>query len=140
MNNGQFWIQLLLVFAVVGLAVYFLSNRKKARAKAGVKLGFVAFIFACIWAVLRPDDITVVAQWLGVQRGTDLLLYLLIPAFLFTTASSYVRFREQELRYARLARAVALQNSVPPETQQPPAGVQEPKGGAKEGSAGPASQ
>ena len=52
---------------------------------------------------------------LGVSRGTDLLLYLLVVAFMFTTLSSYIRFRELELRYARLARAVALQNAIAPE-------------------------
>lgn len=108
-------IQLLLLFAIVALALYFLSNRRKARAKAGVKLGFVLFIVATVWAVLRPDDLTVVAQFVGVSRGTDLLLYVLVVAFMFVTLSTYVRFREQELRYARLARAIALQNAIRPE-------------------------
>ncbi|MCX2162626.1 DUF2304 domain-containing protein [Corynebacterium auriscanis] len=107
-------IQIFLLLAVVGLALYFLSNRRKARARAGVKIGFVIFVLATIWAILRPDDLTVVAQWVGVSRGTDLLLYVLVVAFMFTTLSTYIRFRELELRYARLARAVALQNPVAP--------------------------
>lgn len=107
-------VQLLLLTATLVLAFYFLTNRRKARAKAGVKLGFVLFILAAVWAVLRPDDLTVLANWLGVDRGTDLLLYILVIAFLFTTMSTWIRFREQELRYARLARAVALQSPVPP--------------------------
>ena len=52
----------------------------------------------------------------GVDRGTDLMLYLLVIAFFFTTISTWTRFREQELRYARLARAVALQNAEAPDT------------------------
>ncbi|QGU03619.1 DUF2304 domain-containing protein [Corynebacterium comes] len=107
-------VQLLLLAATLVLAFYFLTNRRKARAKAGVKLGFVLFIVAAVWAVLRPDDLTVLANWLGVDRGTDLLLYVLVVAFLFTTMSTWIRFREQELRYARLARAVALQSPVLP--------------------------
>lgn len=108
------FIQVLLLCATVALGFYFLTNRRKARAKAGVKIGFIAFIVAAVWAVLRPDDLTVIANWIGVDRGTDLLLYVLVIAFMFTTLSTWIRFREQELRYARLARAVALQNSVPP--------------------------
>lgn len=115
MTIGNLAIQLLLLFAVVALALYFLSNRRKARAKAGVKIGFVLFILATVWAILRPDDLTIVAQFVGVSRGTDLLLYVLVVAFMFVTLSTYVRFREQELRYARLARAIALQNAVRPE-------------------------
>ncbi|MBZ8177597.1 DUF2304 family protein [Corynebacterium poyangense] len=107
-------IQILLLLAIIVLAVYFISNRRKARAKAGVKLGFIIFLCASVWAILRPDDLTVIANWLGVDRGTDLLLYATILAFFFVIISSYLRFRELELRYARLARAVALQNAIPP--------------------------
>lgn len=108
-------IQSLLLLATSALAVYFVANRRKARAKAGVKIGFVVFIIVCIVSVLRPEALTTVANFLGVDRGTDLLLYALVVAFMFTTVSSYIRFREQELRYARLARAVALQSPVRPE-------------------------
>ena len=113
--TGQLLMQLFLLLATATLVLYFLGNRRKARAKAGVKLGFLLFIAACSWAVLRPDDLTIVANYVGVSRGTDLLLYLLVVAFMFTTLSSYIRFRELELRYARLARAVALQNAIAPE-------------------------
>ena len=112
-------VQLLLLAATLMLAFYFLTNRRKARAKAGVKLGFVLFIVAAVWAVLRPDDLTVLANWVGVDRGTDMLLYVLVVAFLFTTMSTWIRFREQELRYARLARSVALQTAVLPDAPMP---------------------
>ncbi len=108
-------IQILLILAALALAMYFLANRKKANAKAGVKLGFVLLGVAALWAIFRPDDVTLLANWLGVDRGTDLMLYVLIIAFFFTTMSTWFRFREQELRYARLARAVALSNAVPPQ-------------------------
>lgn len=108
-------IQILLVIAVAALTLYFLSNRRKARAKAGVKIGFVTFLVLAIFAVLFPDATTWVAQLVGVQRGTDLMLYVLIVAFVFVTVSSYLRFREQELRFARLARAVALSNAQAPD-------------------------
>lgn len=112
-------IQLLLLVATFVLVFYFLSNRRKARARAGVKLGFVLFVILAVWAVLRPDDLTVVANWVGVDRGTDLLLYILVIAFFFTTMSTWFRFRELEVRYSRLARAVALQNAVSPASPAP---------------------
>lgn len=108
-------IQALLIIAALALAAYFLMNRRKAQAKAWVKIGFVLFVLAALWAIVRPDDVTVLANWLGVDRGTDLLLYVLVVAFMFTTMSTWIRFREQELRYARLARAVAIQNAVAPD-------------------------
>ncbi|PRQ12180.1 DUF2304 domain-containing protein [Corynebacterium sp. 13CS0277] len=117
--TGQLLIQLLLLASTGLLVAYFIGNRRKARAKAGVKLGFVLFILASIYTVLHPDDLTWVANLVGVARGTDLLLYGLVVAFMFTTLSSYIRFREQELRYARLARAIALQNAIRPEDEYP---------------------
>lgn len=113
-------MQILLLAATLGLAWYLFSNRRKARAKASAKLFFLVFFIVCIWAVLRPDDLTVIANSVGVSRGTDLLLYGLVVAFMFTTVSAWVRFREQELRYARLARAVALRGAVPPEATSVP--------------------
>lgn len=107
-------IKVLLLLAGAALVLFFLANRRKARAKAGVKIGFVLFVVFMVYAVIRPDDLTVVANALGVQRGTDLVLYALVMGFAFVTVSTYVRFREQELRYSRLARTIALQNAVRP--------------------------
>lgn len=108
-------IKLLLLLAGAALVAFFVSNRRKARAKAGVKIGFVLFVVFMVYAVIRPDDLTWVANRLGVQRGTDLVLYALVMGFAFVTVSTWVRFREQELRYARLARTIALANAVRPE-------------------------
>ncbi|HEX7322387.1 MAG TPA: DUF2304 domain-containing protein [Mycobacterium sp.] len=109
------WIQVLLIAAVVALLVYLLRSRRSAQSRAWVKVGYLAFVAGGIYAVLRPDDTTVLANWLGVRRGTDLMLYALIIAFAFTTLSTYMRFRDLELRYARLVRAVALANAQPPD-------------------------
>ena len=109
------WIQVLLITSVVALLVYLLRSRTNAKAKAWVKVGYVLFVVAAIYAILRPDDTTVLANWLGVDRGADLLTYALVIAFVFTTMSTYLRFKELELRYAQLVRAVALQSARTPE-------------------------
>ena len=112
------WIQVLLIGSIVALLVYLLRSRRSARSKAWVKVGYVLFVLAGVYAVLRPDDTTVVAHWFGVRRGTDLMLYALIMAFSFTTLSTYMRFKDLELRYARLARAVALEGAQPARAQR----------------------
>jgi hypothetical protein len=109
------WIQVLLIAAVIALLVYLLRSRTNAKAKAWVKVGYVLFVIAAIYAILRPDDTTVLANLLGVRRGADLITYALIIAFVFTTMSTYLRFKELELKYARLARAVALEGARVPE-------------------------
>ncbi len=109
------WIQALLIISIIALLVYLLRSRTNARTKAWVKVGSVLFVIAAVYAILRPDDTTVVANWLGVDRGTDLMEYALIIAFVFTTLSTYMRFKDLELRYARLARAIALQGARVPD-------------------------
>ena len=109
------WIQVLLIAAVLVILVYLLRSRRSAHAKAWVKIGYVLFVLAAVYAIVRPDDTTVVANWLGVDRGADLLEYALIVAFLFTTISTYMRFKDLELRYAQLARAVALEGARAPD-------------------------
>lgn len=109
------WIQVLLIASIVVLLVYLLRSRRNAQSKAWVKVGYVLFVMAAIYAVIRPDDTTVVANWLGVDRGADLLEYALVIAFLFTTLSAYMRFKDLELKYAQLARAIALDGARAPE-------------------------
>lgn len=109
------WIQILLIASIISLLVYLLRSRRRAQSRAWVKVGYVVFVLAGVYAVLRPNDTTVVAHWVGVDRGTDLMLYALIIAFVFTTLSAYMRFKDLELRYARLARAIALEGAQPPE-------------------------
>jgi hypothetical protein len=110
------WIQGLLIGAIVLLLVYLLRSRRNAQSRAWVKVGYVLFVIGAVYAIIRPNDTTVVAHSLGIGRGADLLVYALVIAFLFTTMSAYMRFKDLELRYAQLARAVALEGArVPPD-------------------------
>ena len=105
------WFQILAILGVLALVGFFIVHRGTARASAGVKLLFVAFVVFGVYAMLRQDDVTWVANKLGIQRGLDLVLFLLVIAFAFTTVSTYLRFRDVEIKYARLARAIALQDA-----------------------------
>jgi small membrane protein len=107
-------IQYILVLFSVALLLVFLRKRGTTKSAAGVKIAFLLFVLFGVYAVIRPEDVTVVAGWLGVGRGTDLLLYALVVVFTFATLNAYLRFKELELRYARLARAIALRQAEPP--------------------------
>jgi hypothetical protein len=107
-------IQYVLVAASILLLVLFLRRRGSAKTAAGTKVAFVLFVLFGIYAALRPMDVQRLASWLGVGRGTDLLLYVLVVVFTFAILNVYLRFKDLELRYARLARAIALQHAEPP--------------------------
>jgi hypothetical protein len=61
--------------------------------------------------VLRPDDVTKVAHVVGVGRGTDLLLYMLIVTFVFMMINFYLRLKDTERRLTDLARSIAVQHA-----------------------------
>jgi hypothetical protein len=101
-------IQVILLAAVVSCLVLFVRAKNGVRLRAGKRLAFLGFVALNVYAILRPDDVALVANALGVGRGTDLLVYLLVMTFIFVVISFYLRLKDGERRVTDLARAVAL--------------------------------
>lgn len=85
-----------------------LSGRGTYAIKAWKKLALVLLVVVMIVAILMPDLVTMVANIVGVGRGTDLLVYVIFAVFLFYVLSQYVRAQDERDRTFRLARQVAL--------------------------------
>lgn len=110
-------VQVLLLLAILAVLLILIRRGQTVRTRAFKRVAFVAFLVATVYAILRPQDVTWVANRIGVGRGTDLLLYCLAMAFFAWAVNTYVRFRNLEARFAELVRAVALQNAQPPAGQ-----------------------
>lgn len=108
-------IQVILIAAVVLALLMFLRHHGKTKTTASIKIGFVLFLIFAVIAVLFPDMVSLIANALGVGRGTDLLLYMLVVAFGFATINTYLRFKDLEDRYAKLVRAIALRDRERPQ-------------------------
>ncbi|HEY7717216.1 MAG TPA: DUF2304 domain-containing protein [Pedococcus sp.] len=104
-------IQIVLIAVVVGLAARLLTSRG-ARPQAIRRLGLLAFAAFAIWSILVPGVWNKIAQTVGVGRGTDMVLYALVVAFLSFTLTTYLRFRDLENRYTKLARRLALDEAA----------------------------
>lgn len=102
------WIQLILVLIIAGLLVLFLRQRNTMRFRAGKKLLLALFALAAVLSVIFPEALTAMARVLGVGRGTDLMLYALVAAFLFVALNTYLKFKDLEARNTKLARELAL--------------------------------
>ncbi|MGH3591899.1 MAG: DUF2304 domain-containing protein, partial [Pseudonocardiaceae bacterium] len=94
-----------------GALVYFVRLAHNVHIRASKRIAFFAFIVVNIYAVLRPDDMTWTAQQIGVGRGTDLVVYLLVVAFVFGMLNTYLRQREISNHLTDLARTVALRDA-----------------------------
>jgi len=106
------WIKILLALGLAAFAVVGLVGRQRAGRKALRRLAIFVFGAGAVIAVLDPAAITWVANRVGVGRGTDLVLYVLVIAFLFTIVGFSARFSDTEDRLVQLARSVALSQAA----------------------------
>ena len=108
--------QILAVVAVIVIA--FLALRSGgARHQAIRRILLVLFVIGAGVAVFFPDLLTRVARLVGIGRGADLLLYIVVVAFLAFAATTYRQFRRLEDDITELSRRVALLGA-----EKPPAG------------------
>lgn len=103
----QIFILLLLAFSLV-LSILVLRNRVFGRLFFGVQ-----FIVGAIF-VLVPDLSSRIAALLGVGRGTDFLLYMLIMLFYITVLAFTARIRRMERSHTLMVRSLAIENAKAP--------------------------
>lgn len=100
------------LLAAVGLGfLLFVRRWHGVRMQAGKRIGLVAFAALNVYAVLRPNDVTWVANRLGVGRGADLVLYVLVIAFMLGMLNFYLRFKTMDRRLTELARTIAIREA-----------------------------
>jgi hypothetical protein len=81
------------------------------RSKLAYRLLAVFFFFVAVGFVIFPDSTSEIAQSLGVGRGTDLLLYLIIFAGVHSCLLLYMRTRRMERKFTELVRGLAIKNA-----------------------------
>ncbi|MCX5585065.1 DUF2304 domain-containing protein [Streptomyces erythrochromogenes] len=107
-----FWIQLVLIVGSVSMALVFIRTWSQAKNRAWKRIAFSLFVVVNVYAVLRPTDVTWLAHQLGVGRGTDLVLYVMVLAMGFLTLNTFLRFRSLEKKITDLARTVAINEGM----------------------------
>lgn len=111
--SRQSVIQILLIAATLAIAWRLLAGSGQ-RTQAVRRLGLLALATLAIYSIIDPSKTwTSLAQFLGVGRGADLILYGLVVAFFGFVVTTFKRFREMEVRYTRLARRIALDEATP---------------------------
>jgi hypothetical protein len=102
------WIKVILLVSISSIALVGMRAPRGARHLALRRIAMITFVLFAAASVLFPEVWNALANAVGVGRGTDLLLYGLILAFLGYTATSYLRFRGLEAQITLLARRIAL--------------------------------
>ncbi|GCD91781.1 DUF2304 domain-containing protein [Nocardioides sp. LS1] len=101
-------IKILLIASVLAAAAWVLRGRGQAGQLALTRLSGIVFAASWVVGVIFPEAVTWVAQLVGVGRGTDLVLYVLVVAFMVTALGQQQRLRRQDERLATLTRAITL--------------------------------
>lgn len=121
MEQGQVAIKIILIVAFVVFGVFLMLPGRGARHIAIRRLVMLAILALTIVAVVFPSTINSVAHFLGVGRGTDLLLYGLIVVFIGNSILMQRRHRVTERQVTDLARALAILQAPAAEGQSWPA-------------------
>jgi len=96
------------LIVLVALAAVLLLRGQGAKHQAVRRLGLVAFALLAMAAIVFPDAVTVVANWIGVGRGADLLLYLLVVVFFSYMLTRRLYDKRQNRQITALARQLTL--------------------------------
>lgn len=120
-------IKLLLLLAFSALAVTAARLGPSPRHLAVRRLLATGLLAVSCLSVLFPDVVTAVAQLVGVGRGTDLVLYVLVVVSAVTWLGMYRRVSDLEARLTLLVRSQALSTPLHPDPD-PRSGVTEHHG------------
>lgn len=101
-------IQILLVAGVL-IVGFFLARPTGGDSHLALRrLFMVAFVFVAVASILFPQWLSWLANLIGVGRGTDLLLYALVLAFLVSVATTYRRNVVLNRKLTKLGREITL--------------------------------
>jgi hypothetical protein len=110
--NAVIGIKFVLVALVLALLVWSFRNRDRAGIRASGRVAIFLLAVIAIASVLDPNITSEAAKLLGVTRGTDLVLYLLVMAFAFTSTGLYFRSKNLEAKLGAVVRQVAINEAV----------------------------
>jgi hypothetical protein len=107
-------IKILLIAAALGVAVLVLREKVPRQQEALRRATGLLVVLAGIAAVLWPDLTTKIANAVGVGRGTDLVLYLLVTVFAYAALTTTQRIHRLQHDVTVLTRELALSRPTPP--------------------------
>lgn len=110
----QILIKALLIIFLLFVAFRILRPTGGERSTAFRRIALLGFFSMAIFAVLFPVLLSDLANFIGVGRGTDLLLYTFIVLFIGYVLTNARQRRQSESQITKLARIEAIRSAQPP--------------------------
>jgi len=102
------WFQIILIVAMVAIAAYLIRATPTPKHLAVRRLLVLVALLAAVVVVIWPGVLSWLAHLVGIGRGSDLLFYAAIVAFLFYIVVDYKRSLQASRATTRLARELTL--------------------------------
>jgi small membrane protein len=105
----------MIIQVVILIFIVFVISRVLLRFRAGDITSRELIVWLVFWlavgaAVLLPQRTDVIAQWVGVERGADLMVYLSIIVLFFVLFKILVRMERIERDITKAVRNEALED------------------------------
>lgn len=106
----------MIVQILFSLFILFAFSRVVLRYREN-SIGFFAFIFwSILWVVISiflwyPDISSILANWVGIGRGVDVLIYVSIVIIFYFLFRLYVRHEEANRNITNIVRHQALHDA-----------------------------
>lgn len=108
MDTNQIIIKSILIISLLLVALAIVVPGRSARGQAIRHLAWLLGLAVGAFAVLFPQSTDIVASWLGIGRGTDLVLYMFIVFFMGFAVTTTAHARKAERTSTVLARKIAI--------------------------------
>ena len=117
-------------YIVVALSLLACWATLRSAMRGGIRKRIAGF-WLSVWmtvgtTIIWPQATALVARWLGIGRGADLVLYVSVLTMLVGFFYVYTRFRRLDRTITLLVRRLAVDNPVLPNDNQPPSLPQPP--------------
>ena len=111
MTNFQIGALLLIAGVLTGIAV----QRSRSRLSSRIALAWGVLWIAAAIAIAFPQLTVVVANFLGIARGADLVFYLAILGMFVAFFLVHLRLRRFEAELTKVVRELALRSPDEPD-------------------------
>ena len=110
--SGFQYIGVTTVAALLVVTIILISTKKVGRISGLIWL----MVWSCgIIALMQPDITTLIANIVGIHRGADLLLYIVVIIMTIGFFSMYLRLRQLRKEFTLLIRRISIMDMNPPE-------------------------
>jgi hypothetical protein len=94
--------------SILLITILFIRTKKRTLNRIFPRVGFILFFLGFTLSLFQPEIVQSVADFLGVGRGTDLIIYFTTVGTLLLGILVFIKIKELEQKITKLARSISL--------------------------------